>query len=224
MQLRARGVITTLQRDLLALFASLPDQQYFYLTGGTALAEFYLGHRLSFDLDFFTSQDGLIQPFSYQLEKACEKHGCHVKVVRRFATFVQFTVDRGDESHKIDLALDSPFRFESTVQADYGGYVNDFTDLKVDKLLAYFGRAEPRDAIDLHFLMQLEPLDVLLELAPQKDPGFDLYWFAVALNRAKIFPDELERWPVKMLMDVDPVALKQQFQSLAAEILSRLTL
>ncbi|MBU0510581.1 MAG: nucleotidyl transferase AbiEii/AbiGii toxin family protein [Chloroflexi bacterium] len=223
MQMRAKGVITALQRDLLALFASLPDQQYFYLTGGTALAEFYLGHRLSFDLDFFTSQDGLIQPFSYQLEKACENHGCHVTVVRRFATFVQFTVDRGDESHKIDLALDSPFRFESTVQAEYGGYVNDFADLKVDKLLAYFGRAEPRDAIDLHFLMQIEPLDVLLELAPQKDPGFDLYWFAVALNRAKAFPDELERWPVKMLMDVDPVALKQNFQSLAAEILSRLT-
>ncbi len=223
MQLRARGVITALQRDLLTLFASLPDQQYFYLTGGTALAEFYLGHRLSFDLDFFTSQDGLIQPFSYQLEKACENRGFHVTVVRRFATFVQFTVDRGNESHKIDLALDSPFRFEATVQADYGGYVNDFNDLKVDKLLAYFGRAEPRDAIDLYFLMQLEPLDVLLELAPQKDPGFDLYWFAVALNRAKTFPDELERWPVKMLMDVDPVVLKHKFQSLAAEILSRLT-
>jgi hypothetical protein len=32
----------------------LPD---FYLTGGTALAEFYLQHRLSEDLDFFSEQE-----------------------------------------------------------------------------------------------------------------------------------------------------------------------
>ncbi|MBI5729257.1 MAG: nucleotidyl transferase AbiEii/AbiGii toxin family protein [Candidatus Magasanikbacteria bacterium] len=28
--------------------------QYFYLTGGTALAEYYLHHRYSEDLDFFS--------------------------------------------------------------------------------------------------------------------------------------------------------------------------
>ena len=49
---------------------------------------------------------------------------------------------------------------------------------------------------------------------------FDLYWFAVALNRAKDFPDELERWPVKMLLPLDPVHLKQEFQGLALEIMS----
>ena len=30
---------------------------HFYLTGGTALAEFYLHHRLSEDLDFFSEQN-----------------------------------------------------------------------------------------------------------------------------------------------------------------------
>ena len=29
---------------------------WFYLTGGTALAEFYLRHRLSEDLDFFSDE------------------------------------------------------------------------------------------------------------------------------------------------------------------------
>jgi hypothetical protein len=33
----------------------------------------------------------------------------------------------------------------------------------------------------------------LVELACQKDTGFDLYWFAVALNRTEKFPDEIER-------------------------------
>ena len=84
-------------------------------------------------------------------------------------------------------------------------------------------RAEPRDAVDLFFILQQASLDELLTLAAQKDPGFDLYWFAVALNRSAHFPDELERWPVEMLQPVDPTELKQQFQRLALEMLSRVT-
>jgi len=42
--LRGKGLLTPLQRACLAAFAGLPDQAHFYLSGGTALAEFYLGH------------------------------------------------------------------------------------------------------------------------------------------------------------------------------------
>ena len=55
------NLLTPLQQELLRVFAQLPDQEQFYLTGGTALAEFYLGHRLSYDLDLFTGVDGLVQ-------------------------------------------------------------------------------------------------------------------------------------------------------------------
>ena len=37
------------------------------------------------------------------------------------------------------------------------------------------------------------------------------------------FPDELERWPVQMLVGFEPVALKQMFQRLAHELMSRVT-
>jgi len=47
--LRGKGLLTPIQRSFIAEFATLPDQAQFYLAGGTALAEFYLGHRLSFD-------------------------------------------------------------------------------------------------------------------------------------------------------------------------------
>jgi hypothetical protein len=50
--LRGNGLLTPIQRSFIAEFAALPDQAQFYLAGGTALAEYYLGHRLSFDLDF----------------------------------------------------------------------------------------------------------------------------------------------------------------------------
>ena len=100
--------------------------------------------------------------------------------------------------------------------------MNSYEDLCIDKLLAYYGRAEPRDAVDLHFILQQEPLDVLMERAAQKDSGFDLYWFAVALNRSAGFPDEAERWPVKMLKEWNPITIKQIFQDAALRIMASL--
>src|SRR3989338_6317598 len=41
----------------------------FYLTGGTALAEFYLHHRLSEDLDFFSEREFDPQSISVILKK-----------------------------------------------------------------------------------------------------------------------------------------------------------
>jgi hypothetical protein len=221
--IRGKGLLTPIQSGFLRLFAELPDQRHFYLTGGTALSEFYLGHRHSFDLDLFTAEPDLIVPFSYHVESACLRAGLDVHVTRRFATFVEFAVYRGEESLRVDLALDTPFRFAPPVLSEYGVQVSDFQDLKVDKLLAYYGRAEPRDAVDLYFVLQHQNPEPLFALAAQKDVGFDLYWMAVALNRAAEFPDEAVRWPVEMLVDWNPTELKQAFERLAMDVMSRLT-
>jgi len=221
--LKGKNLLTPIQKAFLSAFVALPDQSHFYLTGGTALAEFYLGHRLSFDLDFFTAEEALILPFSHSVEAIVASHGFEVSVTRRFATFVEFLLRRGEETLRVDLALDSPFRFEPPVLSEYGVQVNSFQDLKVDKVLAYYGRAEPRDAVDLYFILREEELDPLLALAARKDPGFDLYWFAIALERAADFPDEPERWPLKMLMAFDPVHLKRTFHKIALNLMSRVT-
>ena len=217
------GLLTSIQKEFLNVFSELPDQTQFFLTGGTALAEYYLGHRLSFDLDFFTSIENLIVPTSYQIETACKSKGLMIKVIRRFSSFVELLFEKDNEALKIDLALDSPYRFEPPLKSFDGVLINNYNDIRADKLLAYFGRAEPRDAVDLYFILQKEPLEPLLEQAAQKDPGFDLYWFAVALNRCESFPDEIERWPVKMLKPFDPAVLKKSFQDLALEIMDRTT-
>ena len=69
MPLGGKGIITAVQKALLTTFSALGDSRHFYLTGGTALAEFYLGHRRSFDLDLFTAEDRLVLPFSRVLEQ-----------------------------------------------------------------------------------------------------------------------------------------------------------
>jgi hypothetical protein len=149
--------------------------------------------------------------------------GLYISVVRRFATYVEFLATQGQDTLRVDLALDSPFRFDPPLPSMQGVMVNDYQDLRIDKLLAYYGRAEPRDAVDLYVILQKEPIQPLLDQAAQKDPGFDLYWFAVALNRCADFPDEAERWPLKMVIPFEPVQIKHLFTKLALDVMSNLT-
>ncbi len=223
MKAHNRGIITPLQEEILSVFAALPDQEQFYLAGGTALAGFYLGHRLSFDLDLFTGEENLVRPLAARFEMALREAGFEVVVSRRFAAFAQFVVRRGEASHKVDLAFDSPFRLEEPKRTELGVFVESYQDLMADKTLAYYGRSEPRDAVDVYFLLQRHSWDALMQAAGEKDTGFDLYWFAVALHRAESFPDEPERWPVKMLLPLDPVEIKSAFIRKALEIMGKIT-
>src|SRR3989344_3193366 len=53
-----KTILSENQRKLLKIIGNNKNIcQYFYLTGGTALAEFYLHHRLSEDLDFFSEEE-----------------------------------------------------------------------------------------------------------------------------------------------------------------------
>jgi predicted nucleotidyltransferase component of viral defense system len=52
-----RATLTADQHRLLAALAASPLAGTFYLTGGTALAAFYLHHRVSDDLDLFSEDE-----------------------------------------------------------------------------------------------------------------------------------------------------------------------
>lgn len=215
------GTLNKIQIEFLNQFSQLPDASAFYLTGGTALAEFYLGHRLSYDLDLFTTVTGLIRPFAFLMETTLSQQGFSLRPLRRLESFAEYEVTFADDSLRIQLAYDSPFRFAEPVPTSLG-LVNDYQDIVVDKLLAFFGRAEPRDAVDLYFILQEVDFWELVDMASQKDTGFDLYWMASALMKVSTFPDEMERWPVQMLQPFSPSELKERFAQLARSILSRI--
>lgn len=219
--LSSKGIITEFQKEILHAFARLPDAEHFYLTGGTALADFYLAHRKSFDLDIFTTKEGLVVPFSRVFEKRLQTQ-FSLKVIRRLATMVDFQLGTEGEETRVQLAYDSPYRFGEPVDSDVEIKVNDYKDLVVDKLLAFFGRVEPRDAVDLFFILESEDIWKMASAAAEKDPGFDLYWLAVALEKTNDFPDDISRWPVEMIRELDVGQLKERFLGLAREILVKI--
>lgn len=221
MLLKGKGIITDLQRKILLAFCEIPGSEMFYLTGGTALAEFYLAHRRSYDIDLFTTEKDFAIQFSHTFEEVMKKL-FQVKTIRRLLNFAEFEMSDGIAKTKVQIALDSTFRFGEPVGSDVDIKVNDYTDLIVDKLLAFFGRVEPRDAVDLFFILKNEDFWKLTELAKQKDTGFDLYWLAVALKEVENFPDQIELWAVDMIEPVDPREIKAKFSELRIEILRRI--
>jgi len=57
-----KEILNKNQKILLEYFSKEDFINDFYLTGGTALAAFYLNHRYSEDLDFFTEKENIDIP------------------------------------------------------------------------------------------------------------------------------------------------------------------
>jgi predicted nucleotidyltransferase component of viral defense system len=184
-------IINNLQEKILRLFGQAEDSQKFYLSGGTALAYFYLHHRQSRDLDFFTSADDAVPDFGKNLINFLTKQGFTVENRRTMRSFCELYVNKDNDSTIIHMAQDSLFRFEPTKEFDqYPGLkVDSFTDIASNKLLALFGRSALRDFIDVYTLIQKGAFskEKLIKLAKEKDPGFDLYWVGVAFTQIQDF-------------------------------------
>lgn len=195
-------IISPLQREIMKVFGEIPDSDQLYLTGGTALAYFYLKHRRSNDLDFFTAVADLLGPFSIQLESKLRKLDMTFDKQRGFRTFVEYCVKRGSESTILQFAQDSPFRLRPTVTfPEFPNLpVDNLTDISANKLTALFSRAALRDFVDVYTILRQQKFgeDELIAHAQQKDPGFDLYWLGVAFARIHEFKEDS---PDMLLLD-----------------------
>ena len=219
-------VLSNIQEKILKLFKDLPaDKNNFYLSGGTALSAFYLYHRKSNDLDFFTPTPELITPFSQILENNLKKEGLKVERLRGFPSFVELSAISPKERTVVHLALDSPYRFQLPIlSSKYPALkIDSLVDLASNKTLALFGRATLRDFIDLYFLnKEAFSREKLIALAKKKDPGFDLYWFGVALERINTFSKETADIHL-LLKPVKIEELKNFFQQWRKELTKKLS-
>lgn len=86
----------------------------------------------------------------------------------------------------VELAHDA--RIRPPTRLDLGPVVS-VDELAADKMLALWGRAEARDLLDVDALLHLVSLPRMLDLAAEKDLGFDPCRLADAISAAVNRPD-----------------------------------
>lgn len=146
-------ILTSDQKLVLKAVAKEPDLAAFYLSGGTALTCYYLHHRLSDDLDFFTF--GEIDPIFIHSYAEKLKLVINSKSFRfeRLHDRYQFFFELKNGELKIEFTrypfsqLENPGRFD-------GILVDSFRDIAANKLMALLDRFDPKDFADLYFIIQ----------------------------------------------------------------------
>ncbi len=143
------------QRDLLIRFCrEVPVAEKFFLTGGTALGVFYLHHRVSNDLDLFTTEEISLMEYVNLLKDVVNPLQI---IAERSPTFVSYI---SAEGVKVDFVVDhlSAKGPRPKVQLEKGVFLKlDVLDnITVNKICSVVSRSEPRDVIDLFFLLKDE--------------------------------------------------------------------
>jgi hypothetical protein len=215
-------ILTSLQEEIIKVFAENQESALFYLTGETALAAFYLQHRLSCDLDLFTTEEEAIGYLGERLKNNLEAKGLKTRTIRKLRSFFEILASKEEMNVPIHIALDTPFRFEEPTESLWGVRVDSLIDIATNKLLTVFARSEPRDFVDIFFLIKEKfSLETLIEKSKLKDSGLDEYYLAIAFHRAKELPEETSKFPVTMVKPLDIKEMKDYFINQALVLLDK---
>ncbi len=203
--------LSSFQLEVLDLF--FRKERRFFLTGGGALAGYYLGHRATEDLDLFTSAGCLEQGVSSLLETAQELTAT-AQSLQTGPDFRRFLLRRGPESVVVDLVDDFAPQLFSDKRLLGGSRVDHPEEILANKLCALRNSTKLTHLVDVR---ALEGAGYSIENALRGAALKQWFWtpalLAWVLSRFTISEDE------EIPGDVSPVELRAYL----AELVVRLT-
>jgi len=184
--------LTRAQRRAARIVADVLVDDGFCLAGGAALVASGMSNRPTRDLDMFTDHDVDMPTVAARVAKALEAAGFAVTPDREYPTFVALRVTAGRRGQVlIDLGRD---HIEWPPVTTPLGRTLSPRELAANKVLALFGRVQPRDLVDVATLSERCDLGEVFADAAVKDPGFDSRILAEMIRMVIARPDA--EWPV----------------------------
>jgi len=219
------SILTPIQQAFLdAFFTSTHTPSRFYLSGGTALSAFYLKHRRSDDLDFFTLDSQALMDAERLLEDSAGRTGLTITEVKTADTIVQFFL-AGDQDpayplKKVDVVLDTEPHLAVERFGPY--FVDSLLDIAVNKVTAIF-RLDTKDFIDLYFLLGRRglTLDDLIPIAKQKLIGFHEFDLAGCLAQFSSLAGRARFVERYMIERVDLRTMEEFYRGLSTDLFER---
>jgi hypothetical protein len=183
------------------LVSGVPEIKKAYLAGGTAIA-LQLGHRISVDLDFFTSQEFNETELSAKLTTLPE--------------FVQDGTTKGTVWGEIGQTRFSMFYYKypllkQTVVFE-GIQLASLADIAAMKIHAIEDRGTRRDFVDVYFLSKKYSLEEMLDFYQKKYAVLEDHLYSI-LRSLDYFEDaEQEQQMPQMLVNVGWEEVKKYFR------------
>ncbi len=204
--------LTPLQKDVLATFFA--SERGFFLTGGAALAGYWLRHRPTADLDLFTLHDDAFERAPHVLREVVARLGCSADVRQDAPGFRRFAVSRDGDAVVVDLVRERVKQLHEDKRDIDGVLVDPPDEILANKLTALVGRQEERDIVDVMLLERDVKLRVedFLPAALAKDGGCTPATLAWLLSEVRI--DDGARLPA----GTAPDALRAYVSSLVVRL------
>ena len=207
----AAGMSTRTKQSLLRLSqASFIDR--FYLAGGTAVA-LHLGHRLSFDLDFFSSKAFAVEKITQELQLLGKLTIMQKEPTTLLGTFQGTKVSFfylthpliGRTEKYLDITIASP------------------KDLIAMKLMAIAQRGTKRDFIDLYMLLHRKySLKQCLSFLKQKYSR-DEFSLTHIIRSLTYFEDaDEDKSELQLLQPINWTQVKNYFSTAAPKLIDQL--
>ncbi|MBT9164735.1 MAG: hypothetical protein DDT23_00740 [candidate division WS2 bacterium] len=195
------SILSDNQKRLLILLSE--DERIcktFYLSGGTALAEFYLQHRLSEDLDFFSEEEFEPEGVSTVLKKIQKVAG--IVSVRYEQSFNRnlFFLELEDDEIKTEFTY---YPFPRIEQKKKIGnlHIDSLIDIAVNKVFTIYQKPRSRDYIDLYCIIKRESWTIA-DLVKKARIKFDYHIDPLQLGAQFVRAQELKDYPM-MLITID---------------------
>ena len=201
--------LSLLQNDFLEAFFEREDR--FFLTGGAALAGFYLGHRQTQDLDPTTdSMSGGIA----SVTEVARDLGAKLEAIQTAPDFRRVLLKRGNEAVVIDLVREYVTQVVDDKPLINGIRVDPPQESRANKLCALLSHSEVRDLVDVRALeLAGYSLKDALAGAALKDKGLTPAQLGWVLSQIELGDD---------LIPPGGVALAE-LRSYLASLITRLT-
>lgn len=191
------------EKEVLRLLAANRNPES-YVAGATVFLRRPDSHRQSQDIDVFHDTLESLNDAAFRDVEVLEKNGYGVEWIDSFETIRRAKVSRVGTSTRLDWAFDSAFRFFPIQPDPELGFVLHPLDGATNKLLAFAGRGELRDYLDVLFLHRsILSLGALAWAACGKDLGYTPEFLLEEAQRHNHFSQA----HLKMLLLVEPVDL-----------------
>ena len=147
--------LTARQKQFLELVCQEPYiRSHFYLSGGTALSSWYLHHRESFDLDFFTCEPFDDEIITHWVKSSQKSIGYKLVSINEDFGFLMVTFRYPDDTFlKIDFNRYTDIRLKKGLFWQ-GIEIDSLYDIAVNKLETVSSSPRSRDYVDLYCILQ----------------------------------------------------------------------